>query len=316
MIRIPISALALLTGTISAANAQSTGGPPIAFVKSMSTGDEIYLSNDGKTGLVRLYKAPSKVTINHIDLRPEGGEIAFTESFRKLKILGYNDSGQANAGGPRTVREVASPCAVDGPDYHPANGSIIYIERCGPTPSVWSVQRGAPGPDAAPLFSGFQIGRVRWSPSANVIYYAGQRNDGSNILYLYRRSTVDGATDELGMIEGYSTFGVGHSGEKVVWSLNNGGFKLLDVQSATSTSAATVMCLSAHTMAFGPGDITLVYKTPHQAKGDYVMTRSTACGATPSALTGKGEWGSMVDWRETVATPTTQSDALQFREPR
>src|SRR5688572_32768258 len=90
---------ALLT---TAVHAQTAGGPPIAYVKRVSNGDEIYLVNPNNTGLTRIYKAPSKIQVTMLDLRPGGGEIAFLENFAKLKILAFDSLGRAEPGNPRT----------------------------------------------------------------------------------------------------------------------------------------------------------------------------------------------------------------------
>lgn len=298
-------ALALNLSVIStgSAVAQTAGGPPIAYVKKSNTGDEIYLVNPENTGLLRLYKAPRKTSIGHIDLRPGGGEIAFTEDFRTLKILSFDSYGRPGVGEPRTVREMTIPCSLFGPDYHPTDGRLAYIEGCGAANfAVWTVQPGATEPNQQPMFGHYGMGRIRWSSSNHNLYYAAQRNDGTSNVYLYERESNNIVSNELGPIEGYATFGVvpeGNTGNKIFWSVGDGTFKLLDTWTQTPfTYAATTLCLRAQGLAFGPGGSAQVYVSPHLAKGDYVMVGASDCSGRPIALTGKGNWGSMVDWRE------------------
>ena len=80
LIKAFLAAAAAATATTT--SAQTAGGPPVAYVKRVSNGDEIYLVNPDKTGLIRVYKARSKTQIPQFDLRPGGGEIAFPSTIR------------------------------------------------------------------------------------------------------------------------------------------------------------------------------------------------------------------------------------------
>jgi hypothetical protein len=78
MVRPLIIGSLLAAAAGAAATAQTPGGPPIAYVKRLSNGDEIHLISPGGTERLQVYKAKSKVQITMLDLRPGGGEVAFT----------------------------------------------------------------------------------------------------------------------------------------------------------------------------------------------------------------------------------------------
>ena len=293
----PLIFAALLTTTASV-QAQTAGGPPIAYVKRASNGDELYLVNADKTGLIRLYKAPSKAQITMLDLRPGGGEIAFLEGYAKLKVLAFDNYGRASPGNPRTIRTVSSPCTVESPDYHPSNGTLLFVEGCGRNRSVRTVQPGANGADDAPLFSGVAVFRARWSRLGDTIYYIGLRDGAasSDPTYLYRR-IGSAPAEELGVLNSWTTFDVARTGEKIYWG-SEPSFSLLDFASgATTSDASTLSCPAGSRMTRSPDDTQMVFQSAWaRGKGNYVMIGVTNCLADPTALTGAGSWG-WTDWR-------------------
>jgi hypothetical protein len=288
---------ALLT---TAAYAQTAGGPPIAYVKRVSNGDEIYLVNPDNTGLIRVYKAPSKVQVTMLDLRPGGGEVAFLENFAKLKILAFDSYGRAEPGNPRTISTVSSPCTVESPDYHPTDGRLLFVQGCGRDRAVRTVQPGANSADALPLFGSVAVFRARWSRLGDTIYYIGLRDGAlsSDPTYLYRRSSApSGTPEEIGVLNSWSTFDVAREGEKLFWGNDNFSFKVLDLagEGASTSNATTLQCPRGLRMAFGPGDTRFVYTTESTKGGHFVIVGPSNCGSTNS-LTGKGSWG-WLDWR-------------------
>ena len=294
-----LSAAACAALLATAAHAQTAGGPPIAYVKRVSNGDEIYLVNPNNTGLMRVYKAPSKIQVTMLDLRPGGGEIAFLENFYALKILAFDNLGRPLPGNPRLIQRVSSPCTVESPDYHPTNGSLLFIEGCGRNRAAWTVQSGASQRDEAPLFS-TAVFRARWSRLGDTIYYVGLRDGAlsSDPTYLYRRSSApSGAPEEIGVLNSWSTFDVAREGEKLFWGNDNFTFKVLDLagEGASTSNATTLECPRGLRMAFGPGDTNFVYTTESTKGGHFVIVGPSTCGSTNS-LTGKGSWG-WLDWR-------------------
>ena len=294
-----LSAAACAALLTSAAYAQTAGGPPIAYVKRVSNGDEIYLVNPNNTGLIRVYKAPSKIQVTMLDLRPGGGEVAFTENHAALKILAFDDLGRALPGNPRVIRRVSSPCTVESPDYHPTNNSLLYVEGCGRDRSVRTVQGGATQRDEAPIFS-TAVFRARWSRLGDTIYYIGLREGAlsSDPTYLYRRSSApSGTAEEIGVLNTWSTFDIARDGDKLFWNSDGLTFKVLDLggAGATTSNATTLACPRGIRMAFGPGDTHFVYTTDPNKGGHFVVVSPSSCGSSNS-LTGKGSWG-WLDWR-------------------
>ena len=298
MIR-PLLAALLIASVSTPAKAQTAGGPPIAYVKRVSNGDEIHLASANGPERLRLYKARSKIQITMLDLRPGGGEVAFLENFTTLKILAFDDFGRSLAGNPREIRRVSSPCTLESPDYHPTNGVLLFVEGCGRNRGVWTVQSGAGQRDAAPVFSSVPVYRARWSRLGDSIYYIGLRDGASSSdpTYLYRRSTTAGTTEELGILNSWTTFDVARTGERLFWSGPNSTFVMVDISGsgATTADAEVRECPRGLRMAFSPGDTQIVYTTVPAKGGHYVMAGPSNCGS-PQPLTGKGSWG-WIDWR-------------------
>lgn len=289
--------IAILLGSSAAAQAQISGGPPIAYVKRLSNGDEIHLISDTGSERLMIYKAKSKVQITMLDLRPSGGEVAFTENHRTLKILAFDNLGRPAADNPRTIRTVSSPCSVESPDYHP-NGTLLFVEGCGRDRAVRTVQKDADQADTTAVFSSAAVFRARWSRLGDVIYWLGPRPNASSSDpdYLYRFPGSGSQHDELGVITNWATFDVARVGEKVFWG-DEQGFKMLDFsQGATTGDAVTLACPRGTRMSRSSDDTQMAFQSPWaRGKGNYVMIGATNCG-DPVALTGAGSWGS-IDWR-------------------
>jgi hypothetical protein len=305
MIFAAAACVALLT---TAANAQTAGGPPIAYVKRLSNGEEIHLISADGSERMRVYKARSKITITMLDLRPGGGEVAFLENYSTLKILAFDDLGRPLPGNPRQIRQVSSPCTVESPDYHPTNGSLLFVEGCGRNRAVWTVQSGASQRDEAPIFSA-AVFRARWSRLGDMIYYIGLRDGAlsSDPTYLYRRSSApSGTAEEIGVLNTWSTFDVARVGEKLFWNLETERFKMLDVSVAGATTADAVLltCPAGSRMTRSADDSGMVFQSPGaRGRGNYIMIGGTNC-STPRALTGEGSWGGL-DWRTELPAATT-----------
>lgn len=296
----PLLIASLLAGSAgTAALAQTTGGPPIAYVKRLSNGDEIHLISDNGSERLRIHKARSKVQITMLDLRPGGGEVAFMEGYTTLKILAFDDLGRPLAGNPRTIRTVSSPCTVESPDYHPTNGTLLFVEGCGRSRAVRTVQKDANQADGTAAFDSLAVFRARWSRAGDRIYWLGPRPDASSSDpdYLYRFPGLSSPHDELGVIANWGTFDVARTGDKVFWG-DEQGFRMLDFsQGATTSDAVTLACPRGTRMSRSPGDTQMVFQSPWaRGKGNYVMVGATDCLTDSTALTGAGSWG-WLDWR-------------------
>lgn len=290
--------LALVAATSSSSVlAQTVGGPPIAYVKKVNNGDEIYLVNADGMGQVRIYKGPTKIGITQLDLRPGGNEIAWTENHNVLKTLAFDDFGRAAPQGVRTVRRVGSPCSVTSPDYHPTDRSLIFIEGCSAAREVRVLPEGASGPSAAPLFSGTNVGRVRWSRSGVDIYSIESASGAPNgPTYLRRRKGNFQSWDDFGRLDDWRSFNVLKTGERIVFGWNSN--RIFDFATMTDVTQSQPLQCSRYEPHFGPQDTDMVYQTPHSAKGDYVMVGKGDCSGSSNALTGKGTFGPWMDWRD------------------
>lgn len=308
MFRLVVASILVSGAATTAAQAQTAGGPSIAYVKRASNGDEIHLVSPDGSERLRVYKARSKVQITQLDLRPGGGEVAFIENVYALKVLAFDDLGRPQAGNPREIRRVSSPCTVESPDYHPTDGTLLFVEGCGRDRGVWTLQSGASQRDPIPLFYSVAVYRARWSRLGDSLYYVGLRDGAgaSDPVYLYRRP-VGGSPAEFGPLEGFNTFDIARQGEKVFWDLGNETFKMLDLVApgATTGDAAVLACPRGSRMTRSPDDTQMVFQSPWaRGKGNYVMIGVTDCSAGPTALTGQGSW-SATDWRtDGTSTPT------------
>jgi len=280
------------------AYAQTSGGPPIAYVKRLSNGDEIHLISATGAERLQIYKAKSKVQVTMLDLRPGGGEVAFMEGYTTLKILAFDDLGRPLPGNPRLIRTVSSPCSVESPDYHP-NGTLLFVEGCGRDRAVRTVQKDANQADGTPVFGSVHVMRARWNRTGDIIYWLGARPNASSSDpdYLYRFPGSGSQHDELGVITNWGTFDVARVGEKVFWG-DDQGFKMLDFsRGATTSDAVTLACPRGTRMTRSPDDTEMAFQSPWaRGKGNYVMIGVTSCLTDATALTGAGSWG-WLDWR-------------------
>ena len=167
----------LLATTATNVQAQTSGGPPIAYAKVAGSGQEIYLVNPDGSGLKKIYATPAKRSVAWLDLKPGGGEVAWVEagsgSPRQIKILSLDGAGNP-VGSPRAL---VGPCAPDTVDYHPTGPLLIISDICSQNPRIASV--GTDGTGYSILVSGSAyLNKARWL------------RDG--VSYVYVRAPVDG----------------------------------------------------------------------------------------------------------------------------
>lgn len=281
--------------SLPAAAAQAAGGPPIAYVKAVNNGHEIYLVDDDGTGLTRVYKGASKVAIQWIDLKPGGNEVAFSENWR-IKLQKFHDSGQPN--GSATTLATPSGCQAWHPDYHPSgDGSLVFVVACSGQFAIWNY---TPGSAPAPLFSTVSTNRVRWSRTGSHLYYDEESVFNSGDMRLRRRDMASGQADDFGPLTDLSSFDVARTGDRLAFGSALAP-KLIDFDSHANTSEASALCVNGSKFHFSPGDTHFVYQTPPAKGGGYIMVEPSTCG-TKNALTGKGSWGH-TDWRPDEVTP-------------
>ena len=288
MFRPLMIATLLAAGGASAAEA---GGPEIAYVKAGGSSHEIHLVNADGSSLTKLYTGPRKSSLSSPDLKPGGNELAFMEGLR-VKIQKFHDNGQAN-GSAAAIPGL--PCGnTQSPDYHPSgDGTLVFIAACGfGNFSVMTYKSG----DAAPatLFTVSASNRIRWSRTGDHLYYDEAVSPTSAEMRLKRRTVATGAVTDFGAIRDLNSFDVTRTGDRLAFGSHLAP-KLLDFTTMSDVSQATSLC-EGNDIHFSPADSQIVYVTPHSAKGDYILIKSSNCSGSPFSLTGKGSWG-MKDWR-------------------
>lgn len=292
MIRRLLISILLATSVAAPAAAQTTqGGPRIGYVKPLKNGHEIYLVNTDGSGLARLYKGAPKVGIATIDLKPGGNELAFSENWL-IKIQKFHDNGQPNG----AAIPVTSSCTSFNPDYHPSgDGSFVFIMACAGRYSIWQY---TPDGGAQSLFEVISSSRVRWNSAGTHLYYGEETFFNSGVVRLKRRNMATGIPADLGTLGDSNSFDVTHAGDQLVHGSPLAP-KLFDI-TMTDVSQSTPLCRTGDGFHFSPDGTGFIYRTPHSAKGDYIMIGD--CGAA-KPLTAKGTWG-MSDWRPDPVTPS------------
>ena len=283
--------LMIVTLLAAAASGAEAGGPEIAYVKAAGSSPELYLVNADGTSLTKLYTAPRKTNLSSLDLKPGGNEVAFMEGL-KVKIQKFQDNGQTN-GVASSIP--ALPCSISqSPDYHPSgDGTLVFIAACGfGNFQVMTYRSGDAGPAA--LFTVSASNRIRWSRSGDYLYYDEAVSPTSAEMRLKRRNVATGAVTDFGAIRDLNSFDVTRTGDRLVFGPPIAP-RLLDFATMNDVSQATALC-EGHDIHFSPADTQSVYLTPHSAKGDYILIKSSNCSGSPFSLTGKGSWG-MKDWR-------------------
>lgn len=275
---------AVLLATAATAQAQTAGGPPIAYVKIEGSGASIYLTNDGGSAPVKLASTAAKRTICALDLKPGGGELAYIECGkgvpRTLKVLNFSDAGIATG----AARIIGGLCSVDTVDYHPTQSLLIVSEICNGAARVARIQTDGNG--YVVLVSGAPyLNKARWL------------RDGSSFVYV--RAPVDGGSlqicrygvgCDLHTVNGLWSLDVGRQSNLILFDDGNGFIHQLDAD----TGAVETNIISGSDGHFSPDDGDVLFETPHSARGDYLHIRR-ANGAV-FRLTGKGDYGAK-DWR-------------------
>lgn len=293
--------LAAATGALltTMANAQASGGPPIAYVKVGGTSQEIYLVNANGSGSTRLYAAPRKTGLASIDMRPGGNEIAFVETAsgtpRVLKVLKFNNAG-VKLGDPVSVPNL---CAPDYVDYNPVASeppTVIISEVCNGIKSIISIRTDGSGRTV-----------LQQGPEANV-YVAQPRWLKDGISYVYVRALDNNPTQQQ-LCRNACDAGSGEllwTGPQVIWMdvgrndnrilFNPGTNQMKMIDGDTGSDLTPSLFISGTGGHFSPDGRYVLYKTPHSASGDYLHIYDTTTGLA-TRLTGKGEYGPS-DWRK------------------
>ena len=291
MFRRTIASALLASSTLFATPAIAAGGQEIAYVKVGSSQEIDLVSPDG-SGLTRVYTSGRKMSIGYLDLKPGGGEVAFSENF-KVKIQKFSASGQP-VGAPISV---PSSCNAWSPDYHPSgDGTLIFVNGCS-AGNMQVMQYSPVTGQSTVLFSVFIVNRVRWSRTGAYIVYDETTSPTAIVERLKRRDMSTGAVQDYGPLGDLDSFDINRVGEQLVVGAAASP-KLFDFDTMTDTSQATPICVvgGGVNFHFSPTGADFVYRTPHSAKGDYILLRHSDCSSNVATLAPKGSWGP-VDWR-------------------
>jgi hypothetical protein len=254
-----------------------------------STQELDLVSPDG-SGLSRVYTSARKTNIGFVDLKPGGGEVAFTENF-KLKIQKFSASGQPVG----AAIPVPSPCNAWSPDYHPGgDGRLIFVSGCSAGNMTVMEYSPTTGQSVA-LFPVYIANRVRWSRNGDYIIYDETTSPTAIVERLKRRNMSTGEVQDFGELRDLDSFDINRVGEQLIVG-PAAAPKLFDFDTMTDTSQATSVCVAGANFHFSPDGADFVYRTPHSAKGDYILIRRSDCSSNVRTLAPKGSWGP-IDWR-------------------
>jgi hypothetical protein len=148
---------------------------------------------------------------------------------------------------------------------------------------------------AAALFPVYIANRVRWSRSGDYIIYDESVSTTAIVERLKRRNMTTGAVEDFGPLGDLESFDVNRVGEQLVVGSATAP-KLFDFDTMTDTSQAGSICVAGANFHFSPNGADFAYRTPHSAKGDYILIRPSNCSSNVRTLTPKGTWGPL-DWR-------------------
>ena len=283
--------------SITSANAQTTGGPTIAYVKVGGT-QEIYLVNPNGSGSTRLYTVPKKTGIASLDLRPGGNEIAFVETAsgkpRVLKILKFNIAG-VKLGEPVTVPNL---CAPDYVDYNPVASeppTVIISEVCNRIKSIISIRTDGTGrtvlqqgPEA-----NVYVAQPRWLKDGVSYVYVRALDSNPTQQQLCRNACDPGSGELLWTGQQVTWIDVGRSDNRILFTGGNSQMKMIDGDTgADLTPTPFISGTGGH---FSPDGRYILFETPHLASGDFLHIYDRTTGLA-SRLTAKSEYGP-TDWR-------------------
>lgn len=280
--------VALLPLLISgAAIAQTAGGQTIAYMKVEGSGAAIYVTDDLGSTHVKIYATPAKRTIGHLDLKPGGGEIAFTEfgkgTPRIVRLLSFNATGPI--GNAWTLTGI--PCGVDTVDYHPTAPALLISEACGGTFNISSINTDGSGRQPLVTSSNY-LNKGRWlKDGVSFVYVRGVPNVG---LQLCRNGCDPSNSDVLWTGGQLMWMDVARQSNSILFDSGGIYTNRLDADTG-SLQTNFIVGTDGH---FSPSDEDVLYETPHEARGDYLMIRR-GNGST-FRLTTKGDYGSR-DWR-------------------
>ena len=286
MLRLAVSLL--FAATAGNAIAQTTA-PPIAYAKLSGGTQEIYVVNPDGSGSKKIYSSGNKRNIAAIDLKPGGGEIAWIEAGGntpfQLKVLTLDGAGSP-VGPARVLSNLCFPNTVD---YHPSSSVLILAELCSGTARISTIKSDGTGYAVLRSFNGY-IDKPRWLADGSSYIYIYDANNGTG-THICRNDCDPAANDRLATLPALGRFDVARTRNAIIYDNGNSFISELNLDTGVITSNI-VRGTDPH---FAPTDRYVLYETPHEAKGDYLMIYDSVTNSS-SRLSGKGEYTGK-DWR-------------------
>lgn len=195
------SAALILVGLSTSSALAQSAPPAIGYAKSGSRGDAIYLVEPDGSQLTKIYQGRSSsrfgAPIESIALRMRaedsggGGEVAFVEDSRTLKIQRHDAVGQP-AGDAYTVAVPAgSFCILHDLDYL-ANGTLVVADSCS---KVWSIAPGSTAASSTAILDGASVNSLT-AVDNDILYVDGDQ--------LKRRDSAGGTSTLRALAYPYS----------------------------------------------------------------------------------------------------------------
>jgi hypothetical protein len=274
----------LLVGT--AANAQ---GSEIAYATGGGRA-EVHLINADSSGHSLLYTAPRGAEINHVDIRPGGGQLAIEEhvttkgrtptQISKIKVIDYDANG-VMVGAVRTHQLM---CLTGSLDYHP-NGETLLYRSCDPTTPIMRLDIASM--TATDLGLADNVFIASWIDEENVLYW------GPNA---FRTVSINDLANPTFVISHFSPglLDVSTTGTQ---GLSSDGVRIYLLNTAAAPSI-TQLQLPGQRGHFSPGDDLVIYVSGSEVgqKNQNVLIRRTDGAGAVTTLTGQGRYRAL-DWR-------------------
>ena len=277
-----ISALAILLAS-SAAMAADDGSQQIAFVKA-GTYSEIYLVDPDGSRLRSVYRAPQRMRIFTLDMKPGGGELAFEEvgataSTATLKVVRYDSSGA------KLSTKSLPVCRILSIDYHPSGSDLLYLDSCAGARRL-DTSTMISTPVAIPA----GVNKVSWRGSAELVYNRSTPT-ASEVLVAPLSAPADARV--LGEVRLAEWMDVSTSGNALlVDPVDWGTLSFFNMSSGIEQPDWQI----GHYGHFSPDDTRVVYLSGYDVRGGYIFIRRTDGAGTPFRLASKGAFGAL-DWR-------------------
>lgn len=285
MLRALIIATLLTSSSAFAAQAQTAGGPPIAYVKT-GAWSEIYLVNPNGSGPIRIYRTRGQ--LGAIDLKPGGGEISFVESWL-LRTLTFDSAGrQTGLSAPRGFN-CPNAAQADGLDYHPGGGPTLVADGCG---HIWTLATPTSAPQLQ-IGSSVMLTHPRWLPDGSGFVYTS--GGGGNPVQFWRETyPVSGSPTLLGNLTELPMVNMKNTGNTAVLVYLD-RYEVWDLDASSQTTGCHA---DARNIQFSPTDAQAVYRTRGGKGGEFILLKNANCSGNVTTVAPKSNYSVEIDWRK------------------